>query len=89
MKSAINYYRAAGRALLGGANELLVIDNPVLVLWGEKDSYLGKEMAVPPPEWVPNATTVFIPGSTHWVTSDAGEEVNRRLIDFVGGDSFE
>ena len=34
---------------------LLQVEVPVLVLWGEKDSFLGADLAAPPPQHVPNA----------------------------------
>ena len=100
MTAAVNYYRAAGQRALssalslpkeGGSNRAVfdlpfenVIRAPVLVLWGEKDAYLGREMAVPPAEWVPNARTKFFANSTHWVNHDVAEEVNAELIQFLG-----
>jgi len=93
LTSAINYYRSAGRqlasSLVSGSDvsyaELAhVIDKPVLVLWGERDAYLGKELATPPTEWVPNARTVFFPEATHWINHDVPDKVNAELIEFIG-----
>eukprot|EP00959_Pyramimonas_sp_CCMP1952_P471236 9498070-Pyramimonas_sp.AAC.1 len=50
---------------------------------GERDSYLGKEMAIPPAEWVPNARTVFFPEASHWINHDAPDKVNAELIAFL------
>ena len=59
------------------------IDKPVQVVWGEKDRYLGRELAEPPREWVPDVRFAAVPGASHWVQADAPETVNRLLIDFL------
>lgn len=82
--SAINYYRAAiRRVALGRVPRTKPIERPVLVIWGDKDRYLGQEMADPPKRFVPNARVVHIPNATHWVQNDAPEEVNRLLIELT------
>jgi pimeloyl-ACP methyl ester carboxylesterase len=86
--SAINYYRAAiRRAATGRTPKMRHIAQKVLVIWGDKDKYLGKEMAEPPPSLVPHARVVHLPDATHWVQNDAAAEVNRLLIDFVREDA--
>jgi len=59
------------------------IDKPVQVVWGEKDRYLGRELAEPPREWVPDVRFAAVPGASHWVQADAPETVNRLLIEFL------
>jgi len=88
LTSAINYYRAAlRRAALGRLPAMNRIAQKVLVIWGDKDKYLGKEMAEPPSKLVPNARVIHIPNATHWVQNDAKEEVNRLLLDFFREDA--
>ena len=46
----INYYRAAlRRSPRGALARMRPIDCPVLVIWGERDRYLGRELAEPEP----------------------------------------
>jgi pimeloyl-ACP methyl ester carboxylesterase len=85
LTSAINYYRALVRNQRSAARLLRRIERPVLVIWGERDAYLGRELAAPPPEWVPNARVEPLPQATHWVQNDAPDQVNRLLIGFLGG----
>ncbi len=81
----INYYRAALRQSPRKALERMSpIDAPVLVIWGERDSYLGSELAQPNPKWVPNVRVERLPQATHWVQHDAPERVNELLIEFLG-----
>mgnify|MGYP005852097999 CR=1 FL=1 len=83
LTSAINYYRSAIRRVVrGDVPKSKVIDRPVLVIWGDRDRYLGKEMAEPPARFVPNARVVHLPESTHWVQNDAPEKVNALLLEF-------
>jgi pimeloyl-ACP methyl ester carboxylesterase len=79
----IHYYRSAARGVFGGW-PLARIDCPVLVLWGERDLFLGKELAAPPPEWVPNARVVYFPHASHWLQRDEPEAVNHELAVFAG-----
>ena len=54
-----------------------------LVVWGERDSYLGSELAEPDREDVPNLDRVErLPDASHWVHHDQAERVNQLLIDF-------
>jgi pimeloyl-ACP methyl ester carboxylesterase len=59
------------------------IEKPVQVIWGEKDRYLGREIAEPTRDWVPDLRFTAIPDASHWVQADAPEAVNRLLIDFL------
>ena len=79
LTAALNYYRAAARAVV--SYKPTVIDDEVLVLWGEKDTALGKELAKPPQKWVPNHTVIRFPNASHWVQNDAWEDVNKHLIE--------
>lgn len=88
LTSAINYYRASiRRAAKGRVPEIREIKQKVLVIWGDKDRYLRREMAEPPKKLVPNARVVHLPNATHWVQNDATEEVNRLLLEFIREDA--
>jgi epoxide hydrolase 4 len=80
----INYYRAAVRQSPKQAAALLhPISAPTLVIWGERDSYLGPELAEPDHDDVPGLDRVErLPDASHWVHHDAHEQVTKLLIDF-------
>jgi len=59
-----------------------MVNCPVLILWGENDVALAKELAHCEP-WVPNLTIKYIPNCSHWVQLDAPEEVNENLTKFL------
>ena len=82
--ATINYYRAVLRQSPRRAEERIrVVRAPTLVIWGERDRYLGRELADPDPADVPNLERVVrLPDASHWVQHDAPERVSRLLIDF-------
>jgi len=82
----IDYYRHAVR-LSPKSDEarLSPIKAPTLVIWGQKDRYLGPDLAEPDRDDVPNLDRVErLPDASHWVHHDEAEHVNRLLIDFFG-----
>jgi len=84
LTAAVNYYRAAFRdMLMGRLPPPKVIERPVLVLWGERDAYLGRHLAEPPAEWVPDCRLVRFPDASHWVQVDVADDVNASMLDFL------
>jgi pimeloyl-ACP methyl ester carboxylesterase len=84
LTAAINYYRAAFRAgLSNAARSLRRTDVPTLLLWGDKDPYLGMRLTEGLEQWVPKLQVVHIPEAGHWVHIDVAAEVNQRIIDFL------
>jgi epoxide hydrolase 4 len=79
IEAMINWYRAIAR---GKTVEMARTEARALVLWGEADRHLGKELATPSPALVPNARVVFMPVATHWLQHDLPARVNEELIAF-------
>lgn len=81
--ATINYYRAAVRSGMRVPGLRRSLANvPALVLWGEKDRYLGPELLDGLDALVPDLRLVRIPGASHWLPADAAETVNQELIAF-------
>jgi epoxide hydrolase 4 len=80
----INYYRASVRqSQKEAAAKLKPISAPTLVIWGERDSYLGPNLAEPAHDDVPNLDRVErLEDASHWVHHDEAEKVNELLSDF-------
>jgi pimeloyl-ACP methyl ester carboxylesterase len=76
----LNYYRAALRF---GGPRWVPVQAETLVIWGERDAFLGNELATPDPRWVPRARVLRIAGASHWVQADAPAEVTRLLLEFL------
>jgi pimeloyl-ACP methyl ester carboxylesterase len=78
----INYYRASVRHKDPEA-QLRPISAPTLVIWGQRDRFLGEELAEPDHDDVPNLDRVErLPDASHWVHHDEAERVTQLLIDF-------
>jgi pimeloyl-ACP methyl ester carboxylesterase len=80
----INYYRASVRQSQKEAvAKLRPLAAETLVIWGERDSYLGPDLAEPSRDDVPNLDRVErLADASHWVHHDEAERVNELLIDF-------
>jgi len=80
LTAMLNWYRAMPRSIpmisKRGERKIRV---PTLVLWGEQDRALGKELTVGMERYVDELQLEFVPNASHWVQQDAPEEVNRRL----------
>jgi epoxide hydrolase 4 len=80
----INYYRSSVRESPKKAAAYIVpLKAPTLVIWGERDRYLGPDLAEPDRDDVPNLDQVVrVPDASHWVHHDGADQVNKLLIDF-------
>ena len=85
LTSAINYYRAVPRraSMEFSAKLNPVAKMPVMVIWGEQDTALGKELNDRLEYYVPDVTLHFIPDASHWVQQDCPDLVNRYMLDFL------
>lgn len=62
IKGAINYYRAAVRGYWSPATPRSIpVELPVDLIWGELDTFLGKEMAVVPNTIASNVAIKLLP----------------------------
>jgi len=83
----LNWYRATVR---GGpkAREAFMgegkLDIPTLMVWGEYDRALGKELTFGTEELVEDFTLRYLPTS-HWVNQEAPEDVNRIVEAWLTG----
>jgi epoxide hydrolase 4 len=80
----INYYRSSVRTSPKSAEAALrPVSAPTLVIWGERDRYLGPELAEPEHDDVPNLDRVErLPDASHWVHHDEAERVTQLLTEF-------
>jgi pimeloyl-ACP methyl ester carboxylesterase len=80
----VNYCRASVRQSPKRAEaQLRPISAPTLVIWGQRDRYLGPELAEPDRADVPNLDRVErLPDASHWVQHDEPQRVTQLLIEF-------
>jgi epoxide hydrolase 4 len=79
--SMLNWYRAAVQRPPKTPPDPR-IHLPTLVLWGEKDRFLGREMVQPSLDLCDDGRVLFFEQATHWVQHEEPEKVNSLLIDF-------
>ena len=82
--ATINYYRALFRQSPRRTEaRIRVVQAPTLVIWGERDRYLGRELADPDPADVANLERVVRPpDASRSVQHDEPERVNQLLTEF-------
>jgi pimeloyl-ACP methyl ester carboxylesterase len=89
LTAMLNYYRA----LLRGFNGLKKrgtrkIDIPTLMIWGEEDSALGKELAYGTERYVSDLKVRYLPRVSHWVQQEAPETVNAIIQAWLAGETL-
>jgi pimeloyl-ACP methyl ester carboxylesterase len=81
----MNYYRASGQDL----NTVIPpnrpkVQSPTLIIWGEKDFALEREIAaMSAQEGGSNCKVVFLPEATHFLQWDHPDEVNKLIKTFI------
>jgi epoxide hydrolase 4 len=79
----INYYRCSVRPPKGTKQQVSQVSAPTLVIWGQRDRFLGPTLAEPDRKEVPNLVGVErLPDASHWVHHDEAERLTQLLIDF-------
>lgn len=87
LTAMINWYRANFRnpfRRLAPAKRLAV---PVLMLWGERDAALGKELTFGTEALVDDFSIRYLPGVSHWVQQEAPEAVNGMIRAWLAGEA--
>lgn len=83
----LHYYRALARygseGLFAGTG--MQVHVPTLVVWGEQDQALGKELNIGLERFVPDLRITYVPHCSHWVQQDCPEDVNQALVPFLVG----
>ncbi|MEL6326714.1 MAG: alpha/beta hydrolase [Cyanobacteria bacterium J06626_23] len=84
LTAMLNYYRnlLPSGGLLNRTWDKL--DIPTLLIWGENDAALGKELTDGTEQYVSNLTLRYIPNCSHWVQQEQPELVNQYMREFLG-----
>jgi pimeloyl-ACP methyl ester carboxylesterase len=86
LTATLNYYRAVLR--WGWHLPVQPVSAPTLLIWGENDIALGKELTYGTEQYVPDLRVHYIPNCGHWVQQEALEEVQAVLLEFLERDSL-
>ena len=82
LTAMLNWYRAMRRldpALQRLVENPPILEVPTLMIWGEHDSALGKELTYGTEELVHDFTVEYLADVSHWVQQEAPERVNAIL----------
>jgi pimeloyl-ACP methyl ester carboxylesterase len=83
LTAMLNWYRAAVRA--PGSLSSGRVRVPLLLLWGARDAFLGRELVEPSAARCDDARVVVYDKASHWVQLDEPEAVNDELVRFFRG----
>ncbi|WP_413175287.1 alpha/beta fold hydrolase [Anabaena azotica] len=78
----LNYYRNIFQQRLLNKN-WSILEVPTLMIWGEQDTALGKELTYGTQEYVRNLQIKYIPNSGHWVQQEQPEVVTEYMREFL------
>jgi pimeloyl-ACP methyl ester carboxylesterase len=83
LTSPLNYYRNVfGHELV--SRSWSVLEVPTLMIWGEADTALGKELTYGTDQYVRDFQIRYIPNCSHWVQQERPELVNQYIREFLG-----
>ncbi|HAG83102.1 MAG TPA: epoxide hydrolase [Cyanobacteria bacterium UBA12227] len=81
LTAMINYYRNVFFSL--GQRQWGILDVPTLMIWGEEDTALGKELTYGTEAYVRDFQIKYIPNCSHWVQHEQPELVNQYMREFL------
>ncbi|GEN50755.1 alpha/beta fold hydrolase [Alkalibacterium pelagium] len=84
MRSMLNWYRANAKSM-ASSNLPKRVKVPTLILWGAKDQFLGKEMAVNSLDFCDDGRGILLGEATHWLHHEEPEQINTLIGEFVDG----
>ena len=82
LTSMLNYYRNLPETLFT-QQEWSVLTVPTLMIWGENDAALGKELTYNTEAYVESLTIQYIPSCSHWVQQEQPSLVNEYIRTFL------
>jgi pimeloyl-ACP methyl ester carboxylesterase len=85
LKGAINYYRNLP-SYLSQQQTWDILKIATLMIWGEEDRALGKELTYGTEEYVQNLRIRYIPNCSHWVLQEQPQLVNQMMHEFLSGE---
>ena len=82
LTAALNYYRNFGqqRTL---SSDWSILQVPTLMIWGENDSALGKELTYGTEAYVRDFRIKYISNCSHWVQQEQPQLVNQYMREFL------
>lgn len=78
----LNYYRNNFQKFIFN-QKWGILDVPTLMIWGENDTALGKELTYDTTNYVNNLKIRYIPRCGHWVQQEQPEIVNQYIKEYL------
>lgn len=85
LTAMINWYRANFRNPFRGLAPAKRLAVPTLMIWGERDVALGRELTEGTGALVDDLTLRYLPDVSHWVQQEAPESVNAMIRAWLTG----
>jgi pimeloyl-ACP methyl ester carboxylesterase len=82
LTAMLNYYRNIFQTNVLHEN-WQALDIPTLLIWGENDTALGKELTYGTQKYVDDLQIKYIPNCSHWVQQEKPQLVNKYMRDFL------
>lgn len=82
LTAVLNYYRNFGQQRIL-SSDWSVLEVPTLMIWGENDSALGKELTYGTEAYVRDLRIKYIPDCSHWVQQEQPQLVNQYMREFL------
>ncbi len=82
LTAMINYYRNISESITR-SRSWPVLDIPTLMIWGEEDAALGKELTYGTEVYVKDFRIKYIPNCSHWVQQEQPRLVNQYMREFL------
>ena len=83
MTAMLNYYRNIFQQRMVNG-DWSILEVPTLMIWGEKDTALGKELTYGTEAYVRNFQIKYIADASHWVQQEQPQLVNQYMREFLG-----
>ncbi len=84
LTAMLNYYRNIFQSLFNDKpREWSILNIPTLMIWGEDDIALGKELTYGTEKLVNNWQIKYIPNCSHWVQQEQPQLVNQYMREFL------
>lgn len=81
LSAMLNYYRNLPQGVLDKSWGILSV--PTLMIWGEDDPALGKELSYGTESYVSDFQIQYISGCGHWVQQEFPQQVNQFMQSFL------
>lgn len=83
LTAMLNYYRNIFQSDSFLNREWDVLKVPTLMIWGENDAALGKELTYGTEQYVETLELHYIPNCSHWVQQEQPKQVNQYMRSFL------